>query len=407
MLLLAGASAFFSCSEAALFSLRPEDRRALEKGGSAAHAALALLQRPDRLLTAILFWNLIINIVYFALSSIVGLQLEKQGRRAEAAAAAVIALLALIVLSEMMPKTIGVQQSRPLARVLGLPVAVAVRALDPVMPTIGAVNLMLQRALFPTFENEPYLEINDLERAITLSTKDKQLAAQERSALQNILSLSEMQAEELMRPRRQYQSFSPPVHLDQLGGQITRSGYLLVTEVDTDEIHGAIALKNLPNIPRWHLEEYAVPVVYVPWCAPVASILQQLENRRTEVAAVINEMGETIGIVTLEDILETIFEDQTSRSARLLATTSIQPVEGGRWLVTGITSLRRLARHFGVELPPAKSMTVAGILQEILGHVPQQGDRVVWNGFEFRVIKAVEHSPLTVELRLLGEEEMS
>ena len=412
MLMLAGASAFFSCSEAALFSLQRDDRRALAKGGAAGRTAIDLLANPDRLLTAILFWNLIINIVYFALASVVGIRLQKSDQQAEAAATALTSLVSLIVLSEMLPKTFGVQQSRRLATMLSLPLAAAVRVLDPFMPLFYAANKLLKRVLFPTFVPESYLEINDLERAITLSTKDQQLAAQERWALQNIISLSELQAEELMRPRRQYQSFKPPVHLDQLGGAITRSGYLLVTEPDNEEISAAIALNHMPNVPRGHLEEFAEPVIYIPWCAPVASILEQMEHRRREVAAVVNEMGETIGIVTLEDILETIFEDQSSRSARLLATSSIQPLGEGRWQVTGITSLRRLSRHFGVTLPPTKSMTVAGILQEILGRLPQQDDQVVWNGFLFRVVRAVEQdqasaeqSPLAVELQLAPPEE--
>lgn len=399
MFLLAAASAFFSCSEAALFSLQTDDRRALRAGGHTGNMAMSLLSRPDRLLTAILFWNLIINIVYFALASVIGIQLQRQGRSAESAATAVLSLLSLIVISEMLPKTFGVQQSRSLAAAVSLPLSAAVRILDPFMPLFNAVNQLLKRLLFPSFEPEPYLEINDLEKAISLSTQDKQLAAQERSALENIVSLSELRADELMRPRRQYQSFQPPVHLDQLGGQITRSGYLLVTEIGSDEIAAAIPLKHLPNVPRSHLEEFASPVVYVPWCAPVASVLSQLDHSRREVAAVINEMGETIGIVTLEDVLETIFKVDTSRSARLLATSSIELLEPGVWQVTGITSLRRIGRHFGVDLPPTKSTTVAGILQQRLGRVPEAGDRVGWNGFELYVVEAVAHGPLTVELR--------
>ena len=404
MLLLAMGSAFFSCSEAALFSLQPDDRRSLRSGGTAGKTAIDLLSRPERLLTAILFYNLIFNIVYFALASVVGIQLQQQGRPAAAAAETLLALLLMIVVSEMLPKTFGVQQPRRLSNMLSLPLAAAVSALDPFMPLFNAANQLLKRLLLPSFSEEPYLAINDLERAITVSTKDRQLAAQERSALHNIVSLSELRADELMRPRRQYQSFKPPVHLHQLGGQLTRSGYLLVTETNSDEIVAAIALKHLPNVPRQHLEEYARPVVYVPWCAPVASILDQLQHEQCEVAAVINEIGETIGIVTLEDVLETIFEDQTSRSARLLATTSIQPLGDDRWQVTGITSLRRISRHFGIELQPTKSMTVAGVLQERLGRVPEAGDIVQFSGFEFRVTEAIVHSPLAVELTFVTQQ---
>lgn len=404
MALLAAFSAFFSCSEAALFSLQADDRRRLGKSGGAGRLAIDLLAKPDRLLTAILFWNLIINIVYFALASVIGIQLDKQNRTAEGAAVAVASLLGLIICSEMLPKTFGVQHAVGISKLLSAPLAAAVRVLDPVMPLFGGINRTLFRLIFPSFQRESYLEINDLERAITLSTQDEDLAAQERSSLENIVLLSTLTAEELMRPRKQYQSFTPPVHLEQLGGKLTRSGYLLVTEHDTDEIAAAIPLKHLPNVPKRHLEEFARPVVYVPWCTNVASVLEQLEHQQREVAAIINENGETIGIVTLEDILETIFQSDSSRSARLMATSSIHPLSDVLWQVTGITSLRRLARYFQMELPSVKSVTVAGVLQEQLQRLPEEGDEVVWGPFAFKVISAEDHVPLTAELWLAPEE---
>ncbi|MCA9259058.1 MAG: DUF21 domain-containing protein, partial [Planctomycetales bacterium] len=364
-----------------------------------------LLDRPQRLLTAVLFWNLIINIVYFALSSIVGLQLEKQGRRGEAAAAAIVALLTLIVTSEMTPKAIGVQQPRVVSSLLALPLSAAVRILDGFMPIIGAVDRWLQRFLFPKFQPEPYLELNDLERAITLSTADQQLAAKERAALQNMVLLSQLSAEELMRPRKQYRSYRPPVALDQLEGKLTQSGYVLVTESDSDEIASAIALKHLAAIPRHRLEQFALPVLYVPWCAVGSFVLEQLQDKQQEVAAVVNEMGETIGIVTLEDMLTTIFDEESSRSALLLARASIEEVGEGRWRLTGMTSLRRLGRYFHARLEPCMSLTVGGILQELLQRVPESGDEVTWSGFHFRVVEAPEQGPLHVEASLVLRQE--
>jgi putative hemolysin len=177
-------------------------------------------------------------------------------------------------------------------------------------------------------------------------------------------------------------------------------GYLLVTEPDNDDIAAAIALKQLTTVPRQRLERFARSVVYVPWCAPVAAVLDELQRQQREVAAVVNEFGETIGIVTLEDVFETIFEEESSRSARLLATSSIRPIEDGRWLVTGITNLRRLSRHFDVPLEQALSVTVAGLLQERLQRLPELGDEVVWSGFHFKVIEAGDPKSLKVELRV-------
>ena len=258
---------------------------------------------------------------------------------------------------------------------------------------------------FPGFRAEPYLELTDLERAITLSSVDRQLVEEEHHVLKSIVLLTELTVEELMRPRTQYQAFRPPVSLVDLGGQLTRSGYLLVTEQESDEVAGAIPLKLFPTIPRHHLEHYAQPVLYVPWCASVASTFEQLLGQQREVAAVVNELGETIGIVTLEDVLETVFEDESSRSERLLEKASINPQGEGRWHVTGITSLRRLGRYFQVELPQSKSTTVAGILQEELQRMPVEGDRLRWSRFKLRVVHCLPQGPITVELRLTEEQQ--
>ncbi len=402
MLLLATGSAFFSCSEAALFSLQSDDRRALKGGTTAGQAALRLLELPDRLLTAILFWNLILNVVYFALASMISIQLEKQGQRSEAGLVALLALLAIILLSEMIPKTVGVLLPRWVAPVVSLPLTVAVRVFDPVAPLFTSINRAVRRVFFPKFRAEPYLALRDLEQAIAFSTADEELAALERTALQHIVLLSDFHAEEIMRPRKQYQSFSPPVNLADLGGRPTRSGYVLVTETDSDEVTGAIALNYLPTVPRYHLEKFAKPVIYIPWCATAASVFDELQSQQQEVAAIVNELGETIGIVTLEDLLQNVFEDQSSRSARLLETSPIHQLGENLWLVTGMATLRRLSREFSVTLPPMKSTTVAGVVQELLHRLPIAGDEIEWGSFSIRVVEAEAQEKLLVHMSLIS-----
>ena len=94
------ASAFFSSSEAALFSLDQGDRRRLASAGGSGRVALRLLEDSDRLLTAVLFWNLLVNLAYFALASMLSLRCETP---AQAGALAVGALFAIILFSEMLP----------------------------------------------------------------------------------------------------------------------------------------------------------------------------------------------------------------------------------------------------------------------------------------------------------------
>lgn len=408
MVVLVGCSAFFSASEAALFSLRQQDRRFLKSGTRTQRMAADLLDDPDRLLSAVLFWNLVVNMTYFAVASIVGFRLETNVAVGQAGAVAFAAgsVLAIIFFSEMLPKTLAVITARTLSALFAMPLAGAVRAVDPLMPALRLTNLLSRRLIWPQFRPEPYLEVSDLERAIEVSTPDAQLADQERTVLSNIVAMSDIRVDEWMRPRTQFLSFRPPVSLADLEGKMTPSGYMLVTEPDGDEITAAIDLQNLVEIPRENLENSASPVSYVPWCATVADAFQEMRQREHEVVAVVNEFGDTIGILTFEDILDTVFTHQPSRSGRLWNRAPITEMGDGVWHVIGVTSLRRLARYLETELPPSRNATLAGVVQETLQRLPAEGDSDRWGPFEFRVIEASDRAHILVELTRVEDSHM-
>jgi putative hemolysin len=407
MAVLLVASGFFSASEAALFYLRLRDRQAMEAGRRAERVAVGLLADPDRLLSAILFWNLTINIAYFSITSIVGIQLEQKPdvRHTTVAAFTIGSLLALIFLSETLPKSLAVLSPRRLSTLLSLPLAVAVRVVDPLMPAVQLVNLLSRRMIWPRFRPEPYLEIADLERAIQVSTSNAQLVEQEQDVLRNIVSMSNIRVDEWMRPRTQFMTFRPPVSLSDLQGRMTPSGYLLVTEPDSEEVAAAIHLQSLTDVPAEHLEHLAQPVIYTPWCTTVADALEQMQGRDLDVAAVVNEFGETIGILTLDDMLDSIFTYQPSRSQRLLNMPPIREVEPGVLHVTGMTGLRRLSRHLSVDLPTSRSTTVAGVVQETLERLAVEGDQCDWGPFHLRVLEAPQRGSMLVELTQPNQQE--
>jgi CBS domain containing-hemolysin-like protein len=182
-----------------------------------------------------------------------------------------------------------------------------------------------------------------------------------------------------------------------------RSGYVFVTEPNNDEIVAAIPLAQLAEIPERHLDRPAEPVGYVPWCTSVAAALDKMRRDDRRVMVVVNERGETIGIVTYDDILDSIFTRTASRSARLLDRHPIREAEPGVWHVTGMTSLRRLTRLFNIPRRPGKTVTVAGVLQESLGRLPRAGDECRWADFRLRVLEAPEHGQLLVELTQVPE----
>jgi CBS domain containing-hemolysin-like protein len=400
MLVLLLCSAFFSASEAAMFSLRRAQSRASPPGSRAQQTIAGLLNDPERLLTAVLFWNLLMNLSYFTIGSIISLKLNQADHATAAGAFAVGSLVAIILFGEMLPKSLGVLQSQRLAVWLAIPLAATIRIVNPLLPAFRLATLLSRRLLWPNFTPEPYLHIRDLERAVKLSSADTALVEQEQRVLESIVLLSDIRAEELMRPRTQFLSYRPPVSLADLKARPPSGGYLLVTEPDSEEVAGAIALDDVWRMPDGPLDLLAEPVIYVPWSTRAADVLELIRRRKREVAAVVNEFGETIGILTFDDILDTLFSGAPSRSERLLRRDPIRPVAPGVWQATGMTSVRRLARYFQIDKPATHSVTLSGVIQEVLERLPEPGDECRWGPFHFKILDVPRRGQLLIELTM-------
>ena len=405
MLLLVACSGMFSASEAAFFYLKLEDRKRFRKGTTAQRAAATLLTDPDRLLSAILFWNLMINVAYFAVASIVSIRLQDEMGAAYATGFSTASLLVIIFFSEMMPKSLAVLRAPTLAVFLAVPIAFAVRVIDPIRPLMRGVSTLSQRLIWPRFEAEPYMQVSDLERAIQMSTQSSTVLEQEEMALRGIVGLSDSLAAEMMRPRLRFKMFLPPVSLKHLDCEMTPSGYLLIADEQGDDVVSAINLIDATELPENNLEEIAQEVLVFPWCAQASEVFQQMLASENEVAAVVNELGETIGVITLRDMMETIFSYAHGRSERILQRKTFEEIEPGIYLVSGMTSVRRLAKHFEVELPDTRHATINGILQEELDGIPEAEDEVDWGPFHFLVVEQLGEGHILVRLTLRQEEE--
>ena len=130
-----------------------------------------------------------------------------------------------------------------------------------------------------------------------------------------------------------------------------------------------------------------------------------MAQREREVTVVVNEFGETIGILTIEDILETVFVYSPSRSARLLDRPAIEKIGEHAWRVPGIMALRRLAKRLDVEIPPTFSVTVRGIIQESLQRLAEEGDQCTWGPFRFHVVELLQRGAMMVDVQVVPPEQ--
>ena len=390
-------SGFFSGSETALFFLSPDEVARFRSGTRRQQLVGDLLQNPERLLTAILFWNLVANLLYFTVGLLAAKRISAAGSDVVAGLFNLGALVALIVFGEVLPKSFAVAAGARLASFVSLPLAAAVRLLDPILPWLATAAAAIRRVIAPRLSPEPYLRTHDLDRAAALAGPVPAIDADDARVFRNVIDLLETNAEDLMRPRTTFR----PLGRRTVGGRETPlflAGQVvtLTTEAGEDlaaPAHAAAAETIDATAFR--------PVTYVPWCAPAASAIDPLRSRSGIAVGVVNEYGDLIGLITREDVLESLVNPRASRAARVLDREPVVRVGRNAYRVDGITLLRVLDERLGLpELPEAdadvESRTVAGLLHERLGRFAELEDTAEWRGHELRVVETTGRNDVTV-----------
>ncbi len=413
MLALLTCSAFFSASETAFFFLSRDQIRRFTIGNGRQRMVAALMADPDRLLTAVLFWNLVINLAYFSVGIVVVQKLSTDGFTFVAGVLSILNLMGMIVVGEVLPKSTAVVFRETIAAAASWPLAAAVAVLDPVIPSLGRIARVLRRSFWPHVRHEPHLQPEDLEKAIDASaTFTTELLDIEQQVLHNILDLNELAVEEVMRPRNLSVAVAPEDTLQSLSvAAIANTDYLLIKEPDSEIFTRAVALARVTGRADMTFAELAEPVVYVPWCASLAYVLAELRNRYSSVAVVVHEHGEIVGTVSYEDLLETVLSDAPSRTRRVLRREPMIEIGENRYHAEGLVTLRYLCRHLRIPFDGEDDTlnTLAGLFHDELERIPVVGDRVVWEGWIFTAIEvtprgqlraliaAAEYSPDTEE----------
>lgn len=377
-------SAFFSGSEAALFSLDHRSRKSLRRAGIGGRIAMRLLQSPERLLSAILFWNLLINVTYFAIAAIIGgkLEVDESAGRTVAVVFTVLSLLVIIFFSEMLPKSVAVLIPMRLSVLVGAPLTIAVRLVSPVLPLVNVTNLAASRLIWPTFKPEPEIDLADIERAIELGTDDAALLQRERLALRGLVEMAETRVSELMRPRSKLWMCADPAEFTVTEKSLP-PGYLMITDESGEMITSAIGVRTLRPSQLDDLSSSAEPVIYVPWSAMVSQVLDRLNEEDRAVAVVVNEFGELVGAVSIDEILRRVLAPEDAED--MFGEASIQEIEPDHYRVSGTASARSLAKRLGIQVSEEGITTVAGFIQRHNERLPRPGDSAMMGHFKLTV----------------------
>ena len=394
-------SAFFSGSETALMSIDRLRVKYLARKGRAGAARLeALLDRPDRLLSAILVGNNCVNIAASVFAT--ALCLELFGEHGELLTLLILTPL-LLIFGEIGPKVYAAKYPEKLSFIVMTPIGVIMWLLTPVTWLVGGVASLLTRLLRGE-EQRALISEDELRSFIEFGEHAGVVAKEKRKMLHGVFDLGEIRVRDVMVPRTEVvgiEADTPFADVVKLVAT-TRHSRFPVYEGALDRVVGVIHSKEildyLDRADDFSLRRLARPPLFVPEAKPIETLLQTFRRRHLHLAMVVDEYGGVEGIVTLEDIVEVIvgeIQDEYDDEEAL-----IRPAGPNRFLVDGSATLRLVNLRFGLTLSGEHVTTVAGFLLNTLGHIPVPGDVAEAQGVTFTVRRMADRRIEEIEIAL-------
>ncbi len=385
------ASAFFSGSETALFTLSHSQRQQFHASRRGIERLVGrLTRRPRSLLNTLLLGNMLVNIAFSATAAVLVLELESTGREAWVVGVASVApLLTVLLLGEVTPKMLAYSTARRWAVLAAGPIEAIRRLFLPILWVLdrGLVE-PCSRLLLPSPARESDITAEELQNLLALSARRGVLDHDTGEMLHEIVELTDVTAGEIMVPRVDmiaYDLEKGPAGLIEL---FRRTGLrkLPVYRTDLDHLLGVIHAKRLLLNPETPIPELLRPVSFLPETADLDKVLTQFRTTRRQMAIVVDEYGGTAGLITLEDVLEEIVGDLSDRRDKPSVPAAVRRIGPTQYVVSGDLSVRDWAEAFGmVEPVEGRISTFGGLVTSLLGRIPRAGDTVTYRNLRFTV----------------------
>jgi len=370
LLLMFVASAFFSSSEVAYFSLDSLQVRRLEETHPKAGSRVRrLLDNPTQLLSTILIGNTIINIG----ASVLGFEffsnlLPKGGELISV----IFMTLGLLIFGEFAPKRVAMFWPDATARAYAPILIFLSKLLMPLRLILEKITSSLEDYFKPRGEGISEAEFQTI---VTLSGETGLLAQKEHSMMEAILSLPRKYASDAMTPRVDLQGIDMADDADQLPelAQKTKWRFLALYENTFDKIVGLLDVRSYLLDPERRIEPNLHPTVYIPEQCTLDKLLTQFLNEGLRGAIVVDEYGGTAGLITQGDILEEITGEIADEFRNLHAFEQLTP---WAWLLDGNLSLEEVNARTDLNLEADAADRLAGWFNEKAEKLPQIGDKI-------------------------------
>ncbi len=350
---------------------------------------------PERYLFTVLVGN---NLVMVAYSSLVVIWAETQG--VDEAWIMIVSPLVVLLIGEVVPKTIGLAYANPLVRFLSLPLYLFYWLFLPFRAIVAPLEKLLKRGVPETDHTHAYdiLFRREIDTVLARASAEGTVTDKESEILDRYLHAREVRARDVMTPRLALIALPADATINDVveAVQDSRHSVFPVFNGNLDNIIGFIHSRDLLE-PHRTLEEILRPAHFVPESKLLIELLEQFKTQRLPAAMVVDEHGGVDGIVTLKDIFRELVGPlrEVAEGAHAGA---IKRLSQGTFLVSALADLSDIAEATGWRPPDGDYATLSGLLSEELGHIGKPGEELDLEGVVIRIVGA---TPRRVESCLL------
>ncbi|RLA48904.1 MAG: magnesium/cobalt efflux protein [Gammaproteobacteria bacterium] len=384
-------SGFFSSSETGMMSLNRYRLKHLQKNHhKGAKRVGKLLDRPDRLIGLILIGNNLVNIFASAIATVIAIRLW--GDAGIFIATAVLTLV-ILIFAEIMPKTIAALHPEKVAFPASLILLPLLKILYPLVWMVNGITNGLLRMLGVDPEKQIDENLSQEELRTLVSEAGALIPTRRRHMMLNILALEEVSVDDIMVPRNEVYGVDLDDNDDDILRCIQTSSHtrLPVWREDINNIVGVLHLRNISKIidkqglDRDALEREMEQPYYIPESTPLNTQLMNFQQEKLRLAVVVDEYGEVLGLVALEDILEEIVGEFTSNLAE--AKESIFPQRDGSYIIAGTASIREINKALEWQLPTDGPKTLSGLILEYLESFPNANAGLAIGNYRLEILE--------------------
>lgn len=363
-------------------------------GHRGAKLAIDLLNKTDRLLGVILLFNNLVNVAAATLASVITIHLFGEESWALATGTLLLTFF-ILVFAEITPKVIGAHHADRLALVVSYPLTFLLKVSYPAVWFVNlfVAGLLKLLRLQPTSDAAgSKLSVEEL-RSMVLES-GQYIPQKNRDMLINLFDLEHITVEDVMTPRGMIECLDLRQPADVLRGQIATSYHtrLPVLEGDNERVVGVLHLRRVASralesgFDSAEIRDLVAKPYFIPADTHVYTQLQFFQENRQRMALVVDEYGELLGLVTVDDIIEEIIGKFTTSQPETHA--RIEWDDAGTALVDGSQNLRELNRRLEIELPLDGPKTLNGLIIEHLQDIPESDLSLRINGVAIEVVQA-------------------